>query len=355
MDGTKSSIRETTVVDSDIHLTITPEMVAEYVDDKHRYSVENGYVFPDSVWDFSVEGKIDDERFFEFTDVEAVREFLEEYHVDHPIINTFEPLDKFPTELSTDFMEAYNDLLIERFLHKDDQLLGLAGISLRDPEKAAEEIERISNEDQIVGVYIGNNAVTPPLGDSRYDVVYRAAEDNGLSVAFHANADGFVRDFPIQNRGFETYLEVHAVNHLWHQTMAVTSLVIQGAPAKFPDLNFIVLEAGISWIPYVMMRLNREYGMRRSEAPLLKKSPEEYIRDSFYFSTQPIGEPLDKRHMRKIIEIVGTDSLIFSSDYPHWDFDNPSEVDRHLRRQFSEEELEQVLFETPNEAWNLGL
>jgi len=355
MATNESAVQDITVVDSDVHLTIPPGQIARYVDDRYKRSVEKGYVFPSSVWDFSMGGKIDDERHFAFNGLEAVQAFREEYHVEYPILNTFEPLDKFPTDLSVSLMRGFNDLLLDQYLDEDEDLYGLAGLTLRDPEAAAAEIERLGDEDQIVGAYIGNTSIMLPPGDPVYDVVYRAADDNNMTIAFHANADDFGRDFPMQNRGFETYLEVHSVTHLWYQTMAITSLVTQGVPVKFPDLNFVILEAGISWIPYVMMRLNREYSMRRGEAPLLEQLPEEYIRDSFYFASQPVGEPMDDAHLKKIVEIIGVENLLFASDYPHWDFDNPDEVDRHLRRLFSAEERKQVLYENPSEAFNLSV
>lgn len=137
--------------------------------------------------------------------------------------------------------------------------------------------------------------------------------------------------------------------------MTLTSLLVNGVPVKFPDLNFVFLESGISWIPMMMFRLNKEYSMRRSEAPLLEKSPEEYIRDSCYFSTQPLGEPNNPEHIRQIIDIVGVENLMFSSDYPHFDFDHPNELYTHLKLAFSEDELHQLLRDTPVEAFGLSL
>ena len=83
--------------------------------------------------------------------------------------------------------------------------------------------------------------------------------------------------------------------------------------------------------------------MRASEVPLVEKRPEEYIRERFYFASQPLGEPMEPAHMGDLIDMVGVDSLLFASDYPHWDFDHPSELDAHLRSQFDVEEREKVL------------
>jgi hypothetical protein len=34
-------------------------------------------------------------------------------------------------------------------------------------------------------------------------------------------------------------------------------------------------------------------------------------------------EPRDRRQLADMMEWIGWDRLVFSSDYPHWDFDDP--------------------------------
>jgi predicted TIM-barrel fold metal-dependent hydrolase len=136
------------------------------------------------------------------------------------------------------------------------------------------------------------------------------------------------------------------------QTMV--SLLVEGAPEKFPNLDFVFLEAGISWLPYMMYRLNKEYSIRKDEAPLLRKQPEEYIRESFYFASQPLGEPMNPAHMQALIDIIGADSLLFASDYPHWDFDHPSELNAHLIDRFDEEQRAKILHENATSVFNLS-
>lgn len=65
------------------------------------------------------------------------------------------------------------------------------------------------------------------------------------------------------------------------------------------------------------------FSQQNLEVPHLKRKPSEYVREHFWFTTQPIDEPDEARHLRSLIEWVGIDRLLFSSDYPHWDFDDP--------------------------------
>ena len=58
--------------------------------------------------------------------------------------------------------------------------------------------------------------------------------------------------------------------------------------------------------------------------PHLKKLPSEYILDNCYFSTQPIEEPDNAEHLMQMLEMLRAEkTVVFASDYPHWDFDNP--------------------------------
>jgi hypothetical protein len=352
-------LQETTIVDADVHLSggISPEELAEHLEEPHASRVTSPYCYPASTgsdWDPRMGGKIEPRT---LETPEQVREDLVEgFHIDHPLLNTISGCAGMPnSDLAVGMMRATNDVMLEKFLD-DTEFLALASVAPQRPDLAAEELDRIGREDQFVGVFLESYAQQPPLGDPVYDPLYEAAEDNGLQIAFHgAAATGFKRDFPQQNSGLEEFLSVHTLAHLWQQSLTFTSLLVQGVPAKFPDLNFTFLEAGIAWVPYMMWRLNKEYSFRRSEAPLLEKSPEEYVRDQFYFASQPLGEPNDPEQMRQMLDIVGPESLMFASDYPHWDFDHPEELGNYLRSMFTAEEREQVLVETPREAFGLDI
>jgi predicted TIM-barrel fold metal-dependent hydrolase len=76
----------------------------------------------------------------------------------------------------------------------------------------------------------------------------------------------------------------------------------------------------------MMQRLDNEYMMRSSEAPLLKKLPSDYMREMF-FSTQPIERVKNLSILEETFALMKADTqLMWSSDYPHWDFDLPSVI-----------------------------
>ena len=93
---------------------------------------------------------------------------------------------------------------------------------------------------------------------------------------------------------------------------------------RFPKLPVIWIESGLAWVPFLMQRLDHEYMMRPSEAPLLKKKPSDYMRD-MYYSSQPM-EIQDHEALECTFRMINAETqLLYSSDYPHWDFDLPSD------------------------------
>lgn len=106
----------------------------------------------------------------------------------------------------------------------------------------------------------------------------------------------------------------------------MTNWIVNGLPERFPKLDTVWIESGLAWIPFLMQRLDNEYMMRTSEAPLLKRKPSEYMRD-MYFTSQPM-EMVDNREALELtFKMINAETqLLYSSDYPHWDMDLPSTI-----------------------------
>lgn len=353
--GEVDILAEETIVDTDVHLTVPQEELAEYAESPHTE-----YLRGDSVqlkspgWDPSMSGKIKERDLRRPRQIEEG--LCEELHVDHPVLNSFVNLSRLSQrDTAVHLQSAVNDFMLDRFLD-DHDYYGLASVQTQDPHAAAEEIDRIAGEDAFVGVFLPTTGPSPPLGDPDYDVIYEALEDHGLPPVYHgATNSGFDVGFPKQNAEFRRFAEAHMAAHLWSQTMTLVSTLVHGVPEKFPGLDFVFLEAGLSWVPYMMFRLNKELAMRRSEAPLLEKQPEEYIRESCYFASQPIGEPMNPAHMQDILDMIGADSILFASDYPHWDFDHPGELNKYLREMYSADDRKQVMHGNASEIFDLDI
>jgi predicted TIM-barrel fold metal-dependent hydrolase len=102
--------------------------------------------------------------------------------------------------------------------------------------------------------------------------------------------------------------------------------VINGIPERFPELKVLWIESGLAWLPFIMQRLDNEYMMRTADAPELKRLPSEYIRD-MYYTNQPMEKTGDMALLETTFRVIKAETqLLYSSDYPHWDFDLPSVI-----------------------------
>src|SRR5918912_205421 len=93
---------------------------------------------------------------------------------------------------------------------------------------------------------------------------------------------------------------------------------------RFPRLKVVLVEAGFAWVPPLAWRLDKIWHRMRDETPHLKRPPSEYIREHVRLTTQPMEEPQPRKHLLDTIEWIGWDRLLFATDYPHWDYDDPA-------------------------------
>jgi len=157
--------------------------------------------------------------------------------------------------------------------------------------------------------------------ENQYMKLYRAIEERGLVLSFHSGPNWHEPIFKTCNR----FLSVHALGFSWYNILHCTNWVINGMGERFPKLPVVWIESGLAWVPFLMQKLDHEYMLRPSEAPLLKKKPSDYMRDMFY-SSQPM-EIQDMQALECTFRMINAETqLMYSSDYPHWDFDLPSTI-----------------------------
>jgi predicted TIM-barrel fold metal-dependent hydrolase len=110
----------------------------------------------------------------------------------------------------------------------------------------------------------------------------------------------------------------------------LASLMFTGTLAKFPALKFVFAEFGFAWALPHIWRMDTMWKAIRVETPWVKRWPSEYVHEQIRFTTQPLDEPRTKGDLEKLIEMLGPEVLLFSTDYPHWDGDAPDQVLRGL-------------------------
>lgn len=257
-------------------------------------------------------------------DVELVRREMEAIGIDYQIV--------FPTPMLSLGMHpdpqmevalswAYSRWMTEEILPHDPRIKTMVYLPFNDPDASLRAVEYFSDKPGVAGFMV-TSARYKPVHDNVYMPVYRALEERGMPLGFHAVFHSPERIFEGMNR----FLSVHALGFILYNMVHLTNLVINGIPERFPDLKFVWIESGLAWVPFMMQRLDNEYLMRTAEAPLLKKKPSEYMRENFYYTTQPM-EYDNLEALELTMKMINADTqLLFASDYPHWDFNLPSTV-----------------------------
>ncbi|HET6308777.1 MAG TPA: amidohydrolase family protein [Rhodopila sp.] len=222
-------------------------------------------------------------------------------------------------ELSAALCRAINDWQVAEWTGPEKRLKASIVVPYEDAAASVAEIERWAGHPDMVQVLLLSRTVEP-LGNRRYWPIYEAACRTGLPVGIHAFGNG---GQPTSSTGWHSYYIEDMVGHSQSCQSMLASMVVEGIFARFPQLRIVLIEAGFAWLPALAWRLDRICSRLRTESPHLKRLPSEYIRDHIWLTTQPMEEPESAAHLRDTIEWIGWDRLLFATDYPHWDYDDP--------------------------------
>jgi predicted TIM-barrel fold metal-dependent hydrolase len=231
-------------------------------------------------------------------------------------VNTFTNPDEAAVVAS-----ASNDFFLNEWLSVDERFRLAMTVSPLDPLLAAQEIRRIGATDGVSAVFLP--LINQLLGHRYFFPIYEAAQELGLPIVLHPDATGSTIAGCVEYAGgipstpHEKYV---LLNQFAMSNLA--SMIFEGTFERFPRLKVVLTEYGWTWVPSLLWRLDSTWKMGRKAAPWLKKSPTEYVLESVRFTTEPAIEAPSERETMQMVEMMhGDRTLIFSSDYPHYDAD----------------------------------
>jgi predicted TIM-barrel fold metal-dependent hydrolase len=367
LDGAFSTTRQTgsapMLIDTDVHNAVPPDAIralsphlptrwAQYLETVGARSLGEDVLVrmrpatarADS-WPPNGKGPGEDPDF-------AREQLLDTWGIDYAILNntsgTWQPYigGNQPAGLTVALMHALNEWNAEHWLAHDQRWLSAVCVPFEHPREAAREIalrREGGQAERWVQVLLADR-LERPIGHEKYRPLLEAAAHYGLPIAFHPGGRGMN---PITASGCpSTYYEDH-VGYPQAAFSHLASLIFEGVFDRLPALKVVVVEGGYSWAAPYAWRIDRCWTILRDEVPDLRRRPSEYLRDHVWFTTQPVEEPERPRWFAAMYEQLRSaglaERLMFSSDYPHWDFDAPTEA---IPRSLGEADRAAILYRT---------
>jgi predicted TIM-barrel fold metal-dependent hydrolase len=261
-----------------------------------------------------------------------VKDLLDRYQLEYALLVPLQPAVSAVAAADAEFsavpVSAFNDFMLERWM-VDPRFRYALVVSPIDPELACAEIRKHGKNPNVSAVYMP--LWRERLGNRRYYPIYKTAVEYGLPMMTHPIGEGVYEGGPPTAGGVsELYGERMGDSPLL-AAANVSSLIFQGVFERFPELQFMFLEFRFAWAVTHMWEMDKTWRCVRLDSPWVKRWPSEYVHDHVTFATQPIPEPHDPKQLDRLIEDYLSDSVVFSSDYPHWNNDRPRTVFRSLR------------------------
>ncbi|MFA5709201.1 amidohydrolase family protein [Mycolicibacterium sp.] len=220
-------------------------------------------------------------------------------------------------------------------------------VSIEAPQLAAAEIEKWADHPYMAQILIKAER-RPAWGDPMYDPVWAAATKHDITVSCHLSRSHH-EELPLPPVGYPSYNHDLMVTYSLLAHNQIMSLIFDGVFDRFPTLRFVFVEHAFTWILPLMWRMDAIYEARKQWLDI-KRKPSEYVKDHIKFTTQPLDYPEDKTELTRAFEWMECEKiLLYSSDYPHWTFDDPRWLVKHL----PEHAREAIMFRNGIETYKL--
>lgn len=346
------------LIDTDIHPQVSKDRVQARLPQPWRTRYADGNRGPGTLGWWNPNGvnradvTLEDGRGIHNDPALLAQHFFDEYGIDYGIFipgGVLHMAQSPEPDYAAAVISAVNDVIVEEWLPVDSRFRTSMAVYPHVPEMAVAEIERLGDHPQVAQVQLPSGARTP-WGQRLFHPIFAAAAERGLAIAIHPGSEGVGLSGPPNAAGYPTsYFE-------WHTTLVnsyiahLTSMLVEGVFAKFPNLAFVLVEGGISWLPPILWRMDKNWKALRATTPWLNELPSELAARHIRLSTQPLEEPDNPKHFHAMLEMFPAEQmLMFSSDFPHWDGDAPD----FAMRQFPAHLRARVMGQTAGELYGL--
>jgi aminocarboxymuconate-semialdehyde decarboxylase len=205
-------------------------------------------------------------------------------------------------EFSHKLAMTWNDGAVAAHEAHPDRFVVLATLPMLDPDRAVDELNRVSKLSGVRGIYMGTNIESRDLDDPLFEPIFARIEALGLPV--------FLHPLPpiLGGKRLQPYSLTNLVAFPLDTTVAAAHLIFGGVMDRHPNLLIVLPHAGGALLNLVG-RLDHGWNVIPA-AKLSAESPSVYLH-RFMYDTIAHSKPL----MQFIISQVGVDRIMLGSDY----------------------------------------
>jgi predicted TIM-barrel fold metal-dependent hydrolase len=230
---------------------------------------------------------------------------------------------KVDAELRLACVEMYNDAAAEMQADSGNRLLPMALLPWWDVKAALKETERCADMG-LRGININSDphmhkqddgTPIPDLGNPHWDPLWDLCVDKGMPVNFHIGASETAIDWmgqqgwPSLSRDLRSGISGAMI--FFTNGKVVSNLIYSGMLDRNPKIQFVSVESGIGWVPFLMEALDYQLD-EIAAGKSFDLRPSEYFKRNFNFCFW-----FEKNDISNQLRRVGIDNCLFETDFPH--------------------------------------
>ena len=238
-------------------------------------------------------------------------------------------LDSLEPQFALALCRAFNDWVADYCKEDPKRLIPTAIVPQQDPELAAEEAHRCVTDLGAASIVLLPMPIAGHhIHDLEFDILWEEIQNLGVPACFHGTS-GAVSDKYIGGRfaGHPSYRTLlHASTFPLELMLAMGSMILGGVLERFPRMKVAFLEGNCSWLPWWLYRLDDQWEkFGPGESVHLSEKP-----SSYFLRQCTVSVDADEHLAEDMVNRLGDDNLVFSTDYPHPDSPYPHATDQFL-------------------------
>ncbi len=226
--------------------------------------------------------------------------------------------DDLEPQVAAALARAHNDWTRDFCASNPDRLKFAAQVAFHDVGLAVREATRAVRELGAVAVIGNPNPVRDRhIHDPKFEPLWDAIEELGVPVGFHPTGQSSLRD-DIARRYLDhpngRVIGIAGRNPM-ELMLAFASLAAGGVLERHPRLCCAFLEGTCGWLPWWLWRLDEAWEKFGPGSEVqISQLPSQYFFRQCYVATDA-----DEKVLKQVVEAVGDDNIVVSTDYPHSD------------------------------------